>query len=171
MLEAINEIKADLLSHSRWIGETEERVSQAEEDITTLQQTAEQLEGTVGILSNKIQNQEDQGRRSDLRFIGLPEKKKRGPRHVQLSGKKLASQSFGWWSHPRPSRIEVILSRKVWHYGIIWLFESKKQIFAPRLAWTKSILIKYFDTVHLKVKRVSLLKDYSRYLNLSAGIC
>ncbi|KAE8295999.1 hypothetical protein D5F01_LYC04748 [Larimichthys crocea] len=74
MLDAINGIKAEVLSHSRRIGETEERISQAEEDLTTLQQKVGQLEGTVEILRNKIQEQEDRGRRSNLRLIGLPEK-------------------------------------------------------------------------------------------------
>ncbi|KAE8278059.1 hypothetical protein D5F01_LYC23874 [Larimichthys crocea] len=74
MLDAINGIKADVVSHSRRIGETEERISQAEEDLTTLQQKVGQLEGTVEILRNKIQEQEDRGRRSNLRLIGLPEK-------------------------------------------------------------------------------------------------
>lgn len=60
--------------HSRRIGEMEERISQAEEDVTILQQKVEQLEGTVAILSNKIQEQEYCGRRSNLRLIGLPEK-------------------------------------------------------------------------------------------------
>ncbi|KAE8278203.1 hypothetical protein D5F01_LYC23720 [Larimichthys crocea] len=74
MLDAINGIKAEVLSHSRRIGETEERISQAEEDLTTLQQKVGQLEETVEILRNKIQEQEDRGRRSNLRLIGLPEK-------------------------------------------------------------------------------------------------
>lgn len=56
MLDAINGIKTDVLSHSRRIGETEERISQAE-DVTSLQQKVEQLEGTVEILRNKIQDQ------------------------------------------------------------------------------------------------------------------
>lgn len=74
MLEAINGIKGDLLSQSRRIGETEERISHAEEDVTTLQQKVKQLEGTTEMLRNKIQDQEDRARRSNLRLIGLPEK-------------------------------------------------------------------------------------------------
>lgn len=74
MLEAINCIKGDLLSHSRRTGETEERISQREEDVTALQQKVKQLEGTTEILRNKIQEQEDRARRSNLRLVGLPEK-------------------------------------------------------------------------------------------------
>lgn len=74
MLEAINSIRGDLLSHSRRIGETEERISQTEEDVTALQQKVKQLEGTTEILRNKIQEQEDRARRSNLRLVGLPEK-------------------------------------------------------------------------------------------------
>lgn len=57
MLDAINSIKGDLLSHSRRIGETEERISQTEEDVTALQQKVKQQEGTAEILRNKIQEQ------------------------------------------------------------------------------------------------------------------
>lgn len=74
MLEAINSIKGDLLSHSRRTGETEERISQTEEDVTALQQKVQQLEGTTEILRNKIQEQEDRARRCNLRLVGLPEK-------------------------------------------------------------------------------------------------
>ena len=74
MLEAINSIKGDLLSQSRRIGETEERISPVEEDVTTLRQKVKQLEGTTEMLPNKIQDQEDRTRHSNLRLIGLPEK-------------------------------------------------------------------------------------------------
>lgn len=71
MLDAINGIKTDVLSHPRRSGKPEERISQAEEDMTTLQQKkVKQLEGTVETLRNKIQDQEY------LRVIGLPEKTK-----------------------------------------------------------------------------------------------
>lgn len=49
MLEAINDIKQDLLSHLRRIGEVEERIPQTE-DITALQQKVEQLVGTMEIM-------------------------------------------------------------------------------------------------------------------------
>lgn len=71
-MEEINGIKWDLLSHLRRTGEVKEKISGAEEDITALQQKAEQLEGTMEILSNKIQDQEDRGRRSNFRLFGLP---------------------------------------------------------------------------------------------------
>ncbi len=74
LLEAVNGIKGDLLSQSRRIGEAEERISQAEEDVITLQQRVKQLEQTAKMLRNKVQDQEDRGRRSNLRLIGLPEK-------------------------------------------------------------------------------------------------
>ena len=50
------------------------RISHAEEDVTILQQKVKQLEGTTEMLRNKIQDQEDRARRSNLRLIGLPEK-------------------------------------------------------------------------------------------------
>lgn len=74
MLEAINSIKGDLLSHSRKICEKEEGISQREEDVTALQEKVKQLEGTTEILRNKIQEQEDRARRSNLRQVGLPKK-------------------------------------------------------------------------------------------------
>ena len=74
MMGAVNSIKGELLSQSRRIGETEKRISHAEEDVTILQQKVKQLEGTTEMLRNKIQDQEDRARRSNLRLIGLPEK-------------------------------------------------------------------------------------------------
>lgn len=74
MLEAINGLKAELLSHSKRIGETEERISQTEEDVNTLRLKAKKLEQTVETLSNKVQDLEDRGRRSNLRMVGLPER-------------------------------------------------------------------------------------------------
>ena len=49
MLDAINGIKTDVLLHSQRIGETEERISRAEEDMTILQQKVEHLEGTYNL--------------------------------------------------------------------------------------------------------------------------
>ncbi|KAI2645847.1 LINE-1 type transposase domain-containing protein 1 [Labeo rohita] len=74
MLEAINGFKTELMSHSKRIGEAEDRISQTEEDVTTLRQKAKKLEQTVETLTNKIQDLEDGGRRSNLRMVGLPEK-------------------------------------------------------------------------------------------------
>ena len=99
MMGAVNSIKGELLSQSRRIGETEKRISHAEEDVTILQQKVKQLEGTTEMLRNKIQDQEDRARRSNLRLIGLPEKTE-GP-DVQFSG-KLASQATGRHSDPHP---------------------------------------------------------------------
>lgn len=56
MLEAINSLKGELLSQSRQIGETEERISHAEEDVITLQQKFQQLEETTEMLRNKVQD-------------------------------------------------------------------------------------------------------------------
>ncbi|KAM9447076.1 pikachurin [Clarias gariepinus] len=69
MLQAINGFKTELMSHSKRIGEAEDRISQAEEDGTTLQQKAKNLEQTVDALTNKIQDLEDRGRRSNLRMV------------------------------------------------------------------------------------------------------
>lgn len=74
MLDVIKSIKGDLVSHSKRIGETEERISQTEEDVTALQQKVKQLEETTDTLRNKVQEQEDRARRSNLRLVGLPEK-------------------------------------------------------------------------------------------------
>lgn len=60
MMEAINGIKGELLSHSRRIGEAEERISLAEGGATALQQKVAQLEEKVGMLTSKVQDQEDQ---------------------------------------------------------------------------------------------------------------
>lgn len=55
MLEAINSIRGDLLSHSRRLGEMEERLSQTEEDVTALRLKGKQLEETTNTLRTKVQ--------------------------------------------------------------------------------------------------------------------
>ncbi|CAM4648361.1 unnamed protein product [Leuciscus chuanchicus] len=71
MLEAINSFKTELPSHSKRIGEAEDRITQVEEDIATLQQKTKRLEETVETLRNKIQDLEDRGCRSNLRVLSL----------------------------------------------------------------------------------------------------
>lgn len=44
-LEAINGFKTELMSHSKRIGEAEDRISQTEEDVNTLWQKAKNLDG------------------------------------------------------------------------------------------------------------------------------
>uniref|UniRef100_A0AAR2LGB0 Uncharacterized protein n=1 Tax=Pygocentrus nattereri TaxID=42514 RepID=A0AAR2LGB0_PYGNA len=74
MLKAINDIKGEIQSHSQRIGETEDRISQTEDDVRSLQSKVNLLEKTVETLSDKITEQEDRSRRSNLRLVGLPEK-------------------------------------------------------------------------------------------------
>lgn len=69
MLEAVNGIKGDLVAQSKRIRETEERISQTEEDVVGLQGKLKQLERTVETVRYKVQDQEDE----DLRPVGLPE--------------------------------------------------------------------------------------------------
>ncbi len=47
MLEAINGFNTELMSHSKRIGEAEKRISQTEEDVTTLWQKTKKLEQMV----------------------------------------------------------------------------------------------------------------------------
>lgn len=65
MLEAINVFKTELMSHSKRIGEAEDRISQTEEDVTTLRQKAKKLEQMVETLTNKIL---DLVRSMDIRY-------------------------------------------------------------------------------------------------------
>uniref|UniRef100_A0A9J8B859 LINE-1 type transposase domain-containing 1 n=1 Tax=Cyprinus carpio carpio TaxID=630221 RepID=A0A9J8B859_CYPCA len=74
MLDAIKSIQSDLVAQSKRIGETEERISQTEEDVTALQHKVKKLEEVTSFLRNKVQDLEDRGRRSNLRLVGLPEK-------------------------------------------------------------------------------------------------
>lgn len=74
MLKAINDIKGDLQLHSQRINMTEERISQTEDDVTSLQGKVKILMKTVETLCDKITEQEDRSRRSNLRLVGLPEK-------------------------------------------------------------------------------------------------
>lgn len=73
-LEAIRSVKGDIQAHSRRLNEAEERLSQAEDDVTSLRAKVKQLEQTVMSLCDKITNYEDRSRRSNLRLVGLPEK-------------------------------------------------------------------------------------------------
>lgn len=73
-LEAIRSVKGDVQAHSRRLNEAEERLSQAEDDVTSLQGKVKQLEQTVLSLCDKITNYEDRSRHSNLRLVGLPEK-------------------------------------------------------------------------------------------------
>lgn len=73
-MDAINGIKSELLSQAQRMGAAEERISQAEEDVSALQHKVNKLEETTEVLRNKVQDLEDRGRRSNLRLIGLPEK-------------------------------------------------------------------------------------------------
>ena len=74
MLKAINDVKEDIQLHSQRIKETEERISQTEDDVTILQGKVKKLEKTVETLCDRITEQEDRSRRSNLRLVGLPEK-------------------------------------------------------------------------------------------------
>lgn len=74
MLKEINDIKGDIHFYSRRINETEERISQTEDDVTSLQGKVKILEKTVETLCDRITEQEDRRRRSNLRLVGLPEK-------------------------------------------------------------------------------------------------
>lgn len=74
MLKAINDIKGDIQLHSQRINETEERISQTEDDVSSLQGKVKILEKTVETLCDRITEQEDRSRRSNLRLVGLPEK-------------------------------------------------------------------------------------------------
>lgn len=74
MLKAINDVKEDIQLHSQRIKETEERISQTEDDVTFLEGKVKKLEKTVETLYDKITEQEDRSRRSNVRLVGLPEK-------------------------------------------------------------------------------------------------
>lgn len=73
-LEVIRSVKGDVQAHLRRLNEAEERLSRAEDDVTSLQGKVKQLEQTVWSLCDKITNYEDRSRRSNLRLVGLPEK-------------------------------------------------------------------------------------------------
>uniref|UniRef100_A0A0S7EWS1 LITD1 n=2 Tax=Poeciliopsis prolifica TaxID=188132 RepID=A0A0S7EWS1_9TELE len=74
MLKAIKDIKGDIQSLTERTGETEARISQAEDDVISLQGRVKSLEKTVEVLSDRVAEQEDRSRRSNLRLVGLPEK-------------------------------------------------------------------------------------------------
>lgn len=73
-LAAIRSVKADVQIHSRRLDEAEERISHAEDDVTSLQGKVKQLEQTVAVMCDKLTSYEDRNRRSNLRLVGLPEK-------------------------------------------------------------------------------------------------
>lgn len=74
MMKAIQDIKGDMQSLTERTGETEVRISQVEDDVTSLQSKVKSLEKTVEVLCDRVAEQEDRNRRSNLRLVGLPEK-------------------------------------------------------------------------------------------------
>lgn len=74
ILEAMNGIREDLAKHSQRLSEAEGPISQTEDDVATLKEKIKRLDHTVETLKDRIQDQEDRGRRSNVRLVGLPEK-------------------------------------------------------------------------------------------------
>lgn len=74
MLKAMKDIKGDIQLLNDRIGETEGRISQAEYDVTSLQSRVKSLEKMVEVLYDRVAEQEDRSRRSNLRLVGLPKK-------------------------------------------------------------------------------------------------
>lgn len=72
MLKAIKDIKGDMQSLTERIGETEVRISQAEDNVTSLQRRVKSLEKTVEVLCDRVAEQEDRSRRSNLKLVGPP---------------------------------------------------------------------------------------------------
>ncbi|KAK1894439.1 LINE-1 retrotransposable element ORF1 protein [Dissostichus eleginoides] len=73
LLSAVNSVKGELTSCQKRISETEEQISNAEDDVPSLHRKAESLEEQVAKLTSKLDSFENRSRRSNLRLVNLPE--------------------------------------------------------------------------------------------------
>lgn len=102
MMEAVNDIKNNILSHSKRMGEAEERIMQTEEDMTALQQKVGQLKGMVDMLRTKSKTKKaEQMLLSETGWSSL--KKTAGSISVQLQKpersavRKCSSRHLSWY--------------------------------------------------------------------------
>lgn len=74
VLLAISGFKGDLQIQANRINEAEDRIGRAEDSITSMHSAIKKLQEKCDILETKVDDQENRGRRNNLRLIGLPEK-------------------------------------------------------------------------------------------------
>lgn len=73
VLTAIQGIKHDFNEFSNRLAEAEQRIGDTEDNVTTLQKSAADLQKQVLSLSAKTEHQENRSRRNNLHLINLPE--------------------------------------------------------------------------------------------------
>ncbi|KAK1876910.1 LINE-1 retrotransposable element ORF1 protein [Dissostichus eleginoides] len=74
VLEGISGLKGELQHQTSRITEAEERIGKTEDDLNSMHSAIKRLQDKCATLKMKVQNQENRGRRNNLRLIGLPEK-------------------------------------------------------------------------------------------------
>ncbi|KAK1903568.1 LINE-1 retrotransposable element ORF1 protein [Dissostichus eleginoides] len=65
--------KSELQHQANRITEAEERIGKTEDDLNSMQSAIKKLQDKCATLEMKVEDQENRGRRNNLRLIGLPE--------------------------------------------------------------------------------------------------
>lgn len=72
-LHKIGDIAKELQDTTKRVDEAEQRISPVEDTNVETEQRVSYLEKAVGLLQERLDDQEDRGRRKNIRIIGLPE--------------------------------------------------------------------------------------------------
>lgn len=74
VLAGISGLKSELQSQANRITETDDRIGRAEDNLHALHSTIKKLKEKCATLETRVEEQENRGRRNNLRVIGLAEK-------------------------------------------------------------------------------------------------
>lgn len=74
VLAGIGGLKNELQAQANRITETEDRIGRAEDDLHAMHNTVKKLKEKCDTLESRVEEQENRGRRNNLRIIGIPEK-------------------------------------------------------------------------------------------------
>ncbi|KAI7799108.1 hypothetical protein IRJ41_018413 [Triplophysa rosa] len=74
ILEKIQDVSKEVQSTNNRVEEAEQRISGLENVATGIESRVTQIEKTIASLTERLDDQENRGRRRNLRIIGLPEK-------------------------------------------------------------------------------------------------
>lgn len=74
VLAGINGIKSELQSQANRITEAEDRIGRAEDNVDAMNSTIKKLQEKCATLETRVEDQENRGRRNNLRLVGLPER-------------------------------------------------------------------------------------------------
>lgn len=66
-------MRADMVQHTKQIGEAEQRISTLEDEQLEQQTRIQMLENHITTMAEKLDDLENRSRRNNLRIVGLPE--------------------------------------------------------------------------------------------------